>query len=259
MAEKLKKQADGILEPVSAVNIGMMRQDVSYPAPQQLRIFNLIFKMTGAGLDLHYDGGNVVDVPDETNSWASFDAWLVNYLQTTNDPTPYQTRYHDPATSPGRPRTELSLLAPFQNLDGEDINRVFYLIRVRSKRGDGGNVPDKIRFSTIADPFSYSTIDVPNNIDDKVFVNPRLIYPNLVLPTENLERPPDNRYATTNQAGFMFDRTALQSESQFGLRFNINLEVASRQRQYGENRFRSFIPIIIDPDIGHPGGNNTGP
>lgn len=252
-----KKKNDAHTESIAAVDVGVMHHKHA-EIPQQVRVFDLVLGFTGAGIDLYYDASGVFDVPNRTQDWAEFDTWLIAYLQS-NNPAPYRTRFDDPASRPHKPRNELSLFAPHENMRGHGIERVFYLIRLRNKQGNGGDDPDRFRYSTISDPFSYSIVDVPHNGADKVFTNPRFIYPGTVVPAEHYERPPSNRYSVTTEAGFMFDCSEISDPHLFEKRFNINVEVASRHKQYSQDRFRPFIPIIIDPDIGHPGGNNTGP
>ena len=119
------------------------------------------------------------------------------------------------------------------------------------------------QFNRTAAPF-YNGEKSPTNGRAELFFQPTLFRKGQdgTLETEipdQQERPRSDEYMETRWAYFICDHKTAFNDSQrpdnhFAHRFNINVEFPDD----AETNPKQPIPVIIDPDIGHPGGNGGG-
>lgn len=159
-----------------------------------------------------------------------------------------------------RERTSLSIRAPELSIPStpseprtsEHSNYCIFVIKLLQPTGAACA---KWRFSSIHAPFSYGEIDETTK---EVLSDSKLIYfqnaddPKLFKP-QSKELLPGRTYPEATWACFLFDGKTARERDQTGreeyvYRYNIHVEIEGDEHG-------NFIPIIIDPDIGHPGGN----
>ena len=245
---------------MKAAPVGSIMTRDECVTPQQARIFDLALKPTGSGIDIEYAAMGVIDFSAEDRQ--TVERELLAYLSDASRPR-HPVKWKAPSNRPHREQVSLSLRAPseLKNASGATIkgpiDRVMYVICLHMKSSEE---PDKFRFTVNFDPFSYSQPDLDNFGLDKAFYNPVFIYDDHIEPGPGKEIDPrETAIAPTTRAGFVFDYGNVKSATnEFVLRFNIHCELAARQR-YLAGKVRDFVPIIIDPDVGHPGGNHGGP
>ena len=236
-----------------SAEIGILQH--SDNVPDQLRMFDIELKATGAGIVVRYTHAAILDASTNWPDWASFLSDLPG-LVVQLDGLRKKCSWRHPNGRPKRPRVELSVNAPREerNSGGDLIwkkaKKCFYIFRLNPK----GNANTAFQYSTSFHPFSYG--EKSYNLED-VFVNPTLIYPSRAICTAmSGSRPP---HSPASMAGFLFDYEAvtMSDPDDFVYRFNMHVEIESKPngtRPSDPNHYFNFIPIIIDPDVGHPGG-----
>lgn len=161
------------------------------------------------------------------------------------------------------PITQLALLPPISN-GSVSAFKCLYVFKIE-QNGNSGNV----RFSTRHAPFSL--VDTSIEVGQNLILTKRVIsLASLIAEGSEGERRQgstellvksfkgDNgQYPESLWACIMLDWEPIIDASHediptFAVKFNIHVEVKDRKTD-------NYVPIIIDPDIGHPGGNNTGP
>lgn len=253
-------------------NIDVMKEDKS-KLPLQLRVFDVEFRARAGQIELEYGAAFQVNI--SPTDWDEFEQCLEKYLFGDDAPSnPAPVKRDKPLEkSPKRPRIDLSVAAPRQatSSDGKtfdtDATKVFYVFRLKSGRGPNGK---NWRFSTTFAPFSISSIDGHGQSLQEIFFNPCLIRkaaspPNIEVEiADTFEHSPGDRYNETRIAGFYFGYNLIDEEENdpedFVFRFNMHVEIPTINRGHNNsNKFHRWIPIIVDPDVGHPGGSYPPP
>ncbi|MEO9599368.1 hypothetical protein [Parasphingorhabdus sp.] len=236
---------------------------VSGLAPDMIRYFELDFDIVD-GISLKYTDSAIEIVSD----WPEAYQKIAESMRVDNFPphgTSHRSRvlpHWDSAKPNGyRDRSPLALRMPTNKEPPsptepkiEISERCLYVIKLASGREHSGI---KWRYSTI---FSPITVGEKGSIMDKLFSDTQLLYlkdgrlaPQIPL---NDELPIGAKpYESTNWACFMFNCAEARNfykDGKFVARFNIHVEINDK------NDLARYIPIIIDPDVGHPGGNSGG-
>ncbi len=254
----------------------VMRRDTT-KVPDQLRVFDLEIRGKSGKIEIEYTRAFQFKI--EAKSWDDFEASLQHYLFGAGKPPKLKSVRRDKPVNSGlkRPKIDLSLAAPCATIEnGEtfdtDASRVFYVIRLKQKKVRKDR---KWRYSTTFAPFSVSATETGKS-GTKInpgdyFFNPCLIRKGKgpegieVEIAEEEERSTEDRYNITRIAGFCFAYDLVKHDDDvdaenFVLRFNIHVEIPSKIRRHSDPaKFHEWIPIIIDPDVGHPGGSYPPP
>ena len=224
--------------------------------PDQIRYFELDFDAKGKGISLTL----LQSGWDSVAGWKDLPAKLAPVVASgkfQNSGKPFLDKTPGPG---GRQPLGISLAAPLPlptgNSPYSEAGKCLYVIKLASGTGSSGT---DWQFSRSFAPFSLGDREYaaaggkPTQLED-MFSHAALISADgksLIHP--DAEEVASGTYPQTGWACFLFDFEFAKSAigSRFSLRYNTHIEI--RDSESGE-----FIPLMIDPDIGEPGGGYPG-
>lgn len=255
----------------------------SLAPPDQIRFLRVNFDTS----DTKFECGIVEGGHSAVSSWQSASNVIRDCIQNDSFPTQGHTLVEENGYNRSQPLNKMSILAPVRHeKDGAELiesKRCLYVIQVPDCPGES-NVD--WRFSTTVPPISFvdSKLKVKSNNGN----NENTLISELYLSELSHCLNPDSSpayseqrrrnqvffrplntslgtigsYEATKWACFMMDFERLKRDVglagqddpslDFALRYNLHIEIKDSVRGH-------YIPIIIDPDIGHPGGNAPDP
>ena len=220
--------------------------------PDQIRYFELDFDTKGNGVSLTL----LQSGWDSVAGWADVPAKLAPVVSSgkfKNSGKPYLDKTPGPG---GRKPLGISLAAPMPLPTGNspypEAGKCLYVIQLASGAGSSGT---DWRFSRSFAPFSLGDREYSASGAQPVQLKELFSHASLITPDGKGLVHPDPQevgaetYPQTRWACFLFDFATAKAEigSSFALRYNTHVEI--RDNESGE-----FIPLMIDPDIGIPGG-----
>lgn len=247
--------------------------------PDQIRFFEI--DINGDANRINFEVSNSGYSTEEINSWSDVECELKKAVKTNKKfPNQKAPKWVDKPRSKKPPLTGMSLLVPdvFAN-SGSQIpksGRCLFVFRLANKKKlEPGGKKHQYRFSRLFSPITIGDNSIKcgaKTVDPTKFfsMSSQIADPNsstapsrrVLTEWLNKTEPREltiGQYDETEWACILFDFEALRGEidqeplPEFAIRFNLHIEV--RDKKKGEN----FIPIIVDPDIGHPGGNAPDP
>lgn len=230
----------------------------------QIRYFEISFDPSKKSFGIRYTNSSFLEVSSGT--WQGHLGKLPMMIESERSVPPVPANI---TNQPQHPRTDLSLNAPLEiTVNGKPqcpkatrCLYVFYLAQSHMK--------DHLdwRFSTKQPPFSIAVESEQEPEDAGV---PCFRYAS-GLKYDSAQTPPkvtalSDPITATKLASFVFDNkcfTGTPYNQDKVFRFNIHVEIGSEEHDLGQGDkyFSEWIPIVIDPDVGHPGGGYppTGP
>ena len=241
-------------------------------AVDQIKVFDVRLKSRGNQFGFRYSNAQAFPIQSLNPTFPSCIDDVRRALMNGSSKAP---KFLSIDRKPSRPRVNLSLSTPVavQSDKGKagvpESSQCIYLFRLHQRRLDW-------RFSTSFAPFSLAGTQRQVDLAATVFKNGFYFVGDPSSSDSYIEIPEIaggpthlNPYQPTAVAGFTFDhekfKEIFSADGGNGdgvIPFNFHVEArGNRQRLPTEPNdwFTEYVPIIIDPDIGHPGGNNTGP
>jgi hypothetical protein len=226
--------------------------------PDQVRFLEIGFDTRGAGISLGMRrmGWSAV------NGWDGADAVIkasmaIGAASSRNPfPNPSNGNHHvDDFNRHRRDRSCLSLRVPAHGGSGnlEKSNMCLFVIRLAS---GGANGNTNWRYARNFSPFTGDTAiaNVQDIFSDAALLDYQDGQLKRIVPSAEEILPgsasdPIAYYPATQWACYLFDCTAARAQgTDYLYRYNIHVEIMDRARQ-------NFISLIIDPDVGFPGGS----
>lgn len=210
-----------------------MKRDTSQ-VPTQIRFFELELQSNGKRIELAIDRAGWTDCKDQSEIAQAL-AKAVKSKKFENEGKPT----YDSKGPGGQERLGISLMSPIACGGANEANVCMYVIRL----GQRGNNDPRWRFATEHGPFSTAddapSVDLGKFWSNAAYIdgsNGSVIYPGGAAPD-------------TQWACFVFDHGAASGHfgGEYLLRYNTHVELL-------DNKTNLYIPVVIDPDVGWPGG-----
>lgn len=224
--------------------------------PDQVRIFTLNLENNSGQFAPHYTKSGIQGV----KSWAEAEECIRKAADGIGGQLPNEGDARPDCSKAAFPRHSISLNSPRQIVEAghnfPESHSCLYVFKIADKT-------QRWRFSTLYSPFSteWSRRWKKEDKFGPIYSHACFLYPRSTL--ESIRKYPDlderelgSGYEPTAWACFLFDHErsnkAVMPGDNKRFRFNFHLEVE-------EHGGGPFLPITIDPDVGHPGGNQPGP
>ena len=233
-------------------------------APDQLRFFDMHIDTTGRGLGFRIElAGTSADLEGGSNAdiWASAEKLVADAMASGKFPNQCPSFFNPQSVTGPRPRSYISLDNPLPvKVDGKSFpesQRCLFVFRLAKGKG---SAKANWRFGSHYAPFSIgeeSASAGKNTIDPADVFSHAMHCANgaFVIPGPDV-RPWDKPYDVSDWACFLYDyETAFKQAGTrtFFLKYNMHVEIEDVKTK------GLYIPLMIDPDVGHPGPHGSGP
>lgn len=235
---------------VTPTNLKVMPKDENL-APDQIRFLALRLDPQGNDIGFEFRDGGIVQV----GGWSDADRFIKEAMQD-------RWKHHgkpgfDPIHStPSRPRFGISIATPSKHsyktksghvVDFPEPAKCLFVLRLDEWKGSRG---PNWHFNTGFGPFSCDSTST-GIYSNACYLDGNL--PSVRIYPDGKSNPQDT-WPRSRWAAFLLDVAKLKEAARdegvadnYALPFNIHVDIEDKKT-------RHFLPIIIDPDVGHPGG-----